>query len=227
METSCVIEGRACPMWQPHSAESLWTERVNAVTMRGAGLDPAGSCERVEAQPEGTTMARPEVDVRRADRDIRQAHSLISRLRGLSVEDSAAALHDHAVLTGVSVHTAALAVLAEWHPAGEPHRRVPGAHTSTTADRSGRLVMRWQGREKAHLSVRGVCSDDLAARVHRSVERALHGGATHLIIDLRGTTGADARLDDVLGWAGRRLWARRGVLIVRAPASEVAVPGLG
>jgi hypothetical protein len=169
-------------------------------------------------------MLRPETDPR-ADRDIRQAHALISRLRGLSPDDSVAALHDHAVLTGVPVHAAALAVLAEWHPAGGPRRRVPGAHSYTTADRSGRLVVRWQGREKAHLSIRGACSDDLVARLRRAVERTLRGGATHLVIDIRGTTGADARVDDVLGWAGRRLWARRGVLVVRSPAHHDLASG--
>ncbi len=163
-------------------------------------------------------MFRSGEDHLQAERDIRQAHSLISKLRGLSAEDSVAALHDHAVLTGVSVHVAALAVLAEWQPAAEPRRRVPGAHTYTTADRTGRIVVRWQGREKAHLLVRGVCSDDLAGRLRRAVERVLRAGATHLIIDTRGATDADAGLNDVLGWAGRRVWAHRGVLVVRSPA---------
>jgi len=154
-------------------------------------------------------MLRPETDPR-ADRDIRQAYALISRLRGTSPEESVAALHDHAVLTGVSVHTAALAVLAEWHPAGGPRRRIPGAHSYTTADRTGRLVVRWQGREKANLSIRGSCSDDLVARLRRAVERTLRGGATHLVIDMRGTTGADVRFDDPTV-------SRRHALIVRQP----------
>ena len=159
-------------------------------------------------------MFRPDEDAL-ADREVRRAHALISRLRGLSPADSVAALHDHAVLTGVSVHTAALAVLAEWHPAGERRRRLPGARTVVTADRTGRLVVRWQGREKAVISVRGARSDELAAMLRRAVERVLRGGATHLVVDVRGTTGPDARFDEVLGWAGRRLWARRGVLVVR------------
>jgi hypothetical protein len=161
----------------------------------------------------------------RVERDLREAHSLISRLRGLTVEDSAVALHDHAVLTGVTVHAAALAVLAEWHPVGQPRHRGPAAaHTYSTGDRNGRIVVRWQGRERAHLAVKGIGSDDLAVRLRQAVERALRAGATHLIVDTRGATDADQRLDEVLGWAGRRLWARRGVLVVRAtePHSSVA-----
>lgn len=159
-----------------------------------------------------------------ADRDVRRAHALISRLRGLSAADSVAALHDHAVLTGVSVHTAALAVLAEWHPAGERRRRLPDARTVVTADRSGRVAVRWQGRGRAVVSVRGVRSDELAASVRRAVERVLRAGATHLVVDLRGTTGPDARFEELLGWAGRRLWARRGVLVVR-PSDRPPTPG--
>lgn len=160
-----------------------------------------------------------------ADRDIRQAYRLISRLRGLNAEDSVAALHDHAVLTGVSVHTAALAVLAEWRPEGEPRRRVPAADTYATRDKTGRIVVRWQGRGTAHLAVSGDCTNGLAARLRRAVERVLRAGATHLIIDTRGTTGADAALDDVLGWAGRRLWARRGVLVLRSPGHHDLAAG--
>jgi hypothetical protein len=169
-------------------------------------------------------MFRPDDDDL-ADRDICRAHALISRLRGLNPADSVAALHDHAVLTGVSVHTAALAVLAEWHPAGGPRRRLPGASTVTTADRSGRLVVRWQGRGKASIAVRGVRSDELAAGLRRAVERVLRAGATDVVVDLRGTAGPEARFDDVLGWAGRRLWARRGVLVVRRSAARSPVIG--
>ncbi|HEY2195777.1 MAG TPA: hypothetical protein VGH76_26225 [Actinomycetospora sp.] len=143
-------------------------------------------------------------------------------MRGLTLDDSVAALHDHAALTGVSVHTAARAVLAEWQPAGERRRRVPAAHVYTTSGRTGRVAVRWQGRERAHLAVSGSCTDDLTGRLHRAVEGALRAGATHLIVDTRGVTGADARLDEVLGWAGRRLWARRGVLVVR-PSSPPRV----
>jgi hypothetical protein len=169
-------------------------------------------------------MLSQEDDDLRAERDIRQAHSLISKLRGLTDEDSVVALHDHAVLTGVTVHTAALAVLAEWPPVGAPPRRVPAARTYTTGDRTGRIIVRWQGRERAHLAVKGIGSDDLPARLRQAVERALRAGATHLIVDTRGTTDADQRLEEVLGWAGRRLWARRGVLVVRAPEPHGSVP---
>ena len=170
-------------------------------------------------------MIRQADDDFRVERDIRAAHSLISRLRGLTDEDSAIALHDHAVLTGVSVHSAALAVLAEWHPVGQARRKVPAARTYTTGDRNGRIVLRWQGRERAHLAVKGIGNDDLAVRLRQAVERALRAGATHLIVDTRATTDTDQKLDPILGWAGRRLWARRGVLVVRASEPHSAVAG--
>jgi hypothetical protein len=170
-------------------------------------------------------IVRQKDDDLRVERDLREAHSLIGRLRGLSVEDSAVALHDHAALTGVAVHTAALAVLAEWHPVGQPRRRVPAASAYSTGDRNGRIVVRWQARERAHLLVKGNGSDDLAARLRHAVERALRSGATHLIVDTRATSDVDQRLDEVLGWAGRRLWARRGVLVVRASEAHSSVAG--
>jgi hypothetical protein len=159
-------------------------------------------------------------------RDIREAYSLLGRLRGIGADDSVAVLHDHAVLTGVSVHAVALAVLAEWHPVGEPRRRVPAAQGDTTTDRTGRVVLRWQSREKAHVSVSGVCSDDLAVRLQLVVGRALRAGAIHLILNTRGTTGVSPKLDDVVAWTGRRLWARQGSLTLRIPSPESYESGL-
>jgi hypothetical protein len=155
-------------------------------------------------------MVRPGKDDLQVERDLRRAYALIERLRGLSAEDSVAALHDHAVLTDVSIHEAALAVLAEWRPPGGSRRQIPASHVYTTADRTGRVLVRWQGREKAHVAVSGIGSDDLAGRLRRAVEPALRAGATHLVIDTRGTSGVTPGFDDVLSWAGRRLWARRG-----------------
>jgi hypothetical protein len=161
-------------------------------------------------------MVRRRADEVRAERDVRRAHALIGRLRGLSAAESIAVLHDHAALTGVSVHTAALAVIAEWHPTQDRHRRTPRAHGSATADGLGRVMIRWQSREKAHLSVSGACSEDLALRLRGAVDRALRGGATHVTVDTRRTTGTAPEFDDALVWACRRLWSRRGVLVIRA-----------
>ncbi len=163
------------------------------------------------------TMVRPGRDDLQVRRDLRRAYALIGRLRGLSTEESVAALHDHAVLTDVSVHAAALAVLAEWRPPGVSRRQVPASHIYTTPDRTGRILVRWQGRGRAHVAVSGIGSDDLAVKLRRAVEPALRAGATHLVIDTRGTTGVTHGFDDVLSWTGRRLWARRGTLVVRTP----------
>jgi hypothetical protein len=168
-------------------------------------------------------MAQP--DDLQSTRDVRRALTLISRLRGLGADASAAVLHDHAVLTGVSVHDAALAVLAEWRPAKAPHRRVPAAASYTAADSSGRIVLRWQGRNSAQLSISGLLTSDLASRLHRAVERALRAGATHLIIDTRATTGFAPEFNEVISWAGRRLWARQGSLTLRVPKCGDASPG--
>lgn len=162
----------------------------------------------------------------RAPRDVRRARVLLSILRGLSADDSAAALHDHATLTGVSLHDAALAVLAEWRPAAAPQRRVPAAAMHTATDRSGRIVLRWQGRSKAQLSISGLLSSDLASRLRRAVERALDAGATHLIIDTRATKGIAPEFDGVISWAGRHLGASQGSLVVlRVAKSADGSPG--
>jgi hypothetical protein len=171
-------------------------------------------------------MASPVDDDLHVTRDIREAHSLLGRLRGISPDDSVAVLHDHAALTGVSVHEAALALLAEWHPVGEPRRRVPAARGDTTTDRTGRVVLRWQSRERAHVSISGVCSDDLAVRLQHVIERALRAGAIHLILNTRSTTGVSPKLDDVVAWTGRRLWARRGSLTLRIPSPASDESGL-
>jgi hypothetical protein len=65
-----------------------------------------------------------------------------------------------------------------------------------------------------------VCSEDLAARLQQVVERALSSGAIHLIVNTRGTTGVAPEFDDMIAWTGRRLWARRGSLTLRAPISD-------
>jgi hypothetical protein len=111
-------------------------------------------------------------------------------------------------------------VLAEWHPVGKPRRRIPAAQGDTTTDKTGRVMLRWQSREKAHVSLSGVCSDDLAVRLQLVVEGALRSGVIHLIVNTRGTTGVSVKLDDVVAWTGRRLWARRGSLTLRAPISD-------
>jgi hypothetical protein len=162
-------------------------------------------------------MACSADDYVRATRDIRQAYSLLSRLRGISAAESVAVLHDHAALTVVSVHAAALAVR---HAVGEAHRRVPTTRGDTTTDTAGPIVLYWQSREKAHVAVSGVCSEDLAARLQQVVERALSSGAIHLIVNTRGTTGVAPEFDDMIAWTGRRLWARRGSLTLRAPISD-------
>ena len=162
-------------------------------------------------------MAQP--DDLRAPRDVRRARMLISILRGLSAADSAAVLHDHAHLTGVSLHDAALAVLAELSPAGAPQQRVPAAAAYTATDVSGRIVLRWQGRHRAQVLISGLLSSDLASRLRGAVERALHAGAIHLVIDTRATRGIAPEFAEVVSWAGQRLWARQGSLIVRVSNS--------
>ncbi len=161
-------------------------------------------------------MVRPDEELLHAARDIRRAYLRIGRLRGLDADDSAAVLHDHAVLTGMSLHAAARAVLAEPRQpgVGEPHR-TPAARADTTPGGSGRILLRWRGRDEAHIAVSGPRDDDLASRLRRAVEKALRAGACHLVVDTRGTSGADTGFDDVLAWAGRRLWARQGSLVLR------------
>ena len=161
---------------------------------------------------------------RSAGRDIRRAAAVVGRLRGLTVDDAVVVLHDHAALTGVSLHTAALAVLAEWHPHRWSNRGVPAAQTYVTPDGAGRIVLRWQARETAHLGVGGVCSGDLAARLRRAVDRGIRAGLRHLTVDVHRTSGRAAEFDETLDWACRRLWARRGVVLVRGRALHDPVP---
>lgn len=49
---------------------------------------------------------------RQTRRDVRRAVELVSRVRGMSASESARALDRHASRTGLSVHAAALAVMA-------------------------------------------------------------------------------------------------------------------
>jgi hypothetical protein len=165
-------------------------------------------------------MAGPDRDDLQARRDIRRAYALLGRLRGLNAEDSMAVLHDHAALTGVSLHAAALGVLTEWHPSRGPRRRVPAAQGYRTTDNTGRIILRWQGRKKAYLWVSGPGGVDLAARLRRAVERATRAGAIHLVIDTRATTDVGLELGEVLTWTGRRLDARQGTLTLRTPTPE-------
>ena len=57
-------------------------------------------------------MARKNVQEVQENRDVDRAQSLVSRVRGLSRSESAAALRRRASEIGVSLHAAALAVLA-------------------------------------------------------------------------------------------------------------------
>ena len=173
-------------------------------------------------------MVRPDEELLHAARDIRRAYLLIGRLRGLDADDSAAALQDHAALTGTSLHAAARAVLAEWRPLGVGDTHRPPVPRADTTSASGRILLRWRGRDEAHVAVSGPRNDDLAARLRRAVEKALRAGARHLVVDTRGTSGAAPEFDDVLAWAGRRLWARQGSLVLRpatAPRDDTSDPG--
>jgi hypothetical protein len=49
-----------------------------------------------------------------ADREVERAEALLVDLFGVSAEEASAALRDEAESTGVSVHAAALAVVAAW-----------------------------------------------------------------------------------------------------------------
>jgi hypothetical protein len=49
-----------------------------------------------------------------ADREVERAETLVAELFGLSPDAASAALRDEAAATGVSVHAAALAVVANW-----------------------------------------------------------------------------------------------------------------
>ena len=76
-------------------------------------------------------MASSADDDLRVTRDIQKACSLLRSLRGISATDSVPVLHDHAALTGISVHAAALAVLAEGAPLAEPVRGAESASAPT------------------------------------------------------------------------------------------------
>jgi AmiR/NasT family two-component response regulator len=49
-----------------------------------------------------------------ADREVERAEGLVAEVFGLGPEQAASALRDEAAATGVSVHAAALAVVANW-----------------------------------------------------------------------------------------------------------------
>ncbi|HEY2221461.1 hypothetical protein [Actinomycetospora sp.] len=69
-------------------------------------------------------MAR---DRLRAENDLRQAETLIARLRGVTVDDAARALTDHAGLMGISVMDLAGAVISGRAIVGPTRRpRTPG-----------------------------------------------------------------------------------------------------
>jgi hypothetical protein len=57
-------------------------------------------------------MARSNPEERQTEREIQRAAALVSTVRGLDTDQSADALRDHAAAQGVSLHAAALAVLA-------------------------------------------------------------------------------------------------------------------
>jgi hypothetical protein len=128
-------------------------------------------------------------------------------------------------LTGVSVHAAALAVLAEWHPLGGPRRRVPAAQGDTTTDKSGRVVLRAEPRESPRVAQwsaprrpRGQAAARDRARIarRRTPSDPQHSGDHRRLPEARRRH----RL------TGRRLWARRGSLTLRTPSPESSESGL-
>lgn len=50
----------------------------------------------------------------RADREVERAEALVAEQLGMSPDEASSALRDEALATGVSVHAAALAVVANW-----------------------------------------------------------------------------------------------------------------
>ncbi len=73
-------------------------------------------------------MGRSSAHEQQTNRDVERAVALVSRVRGLTTSQSTDALRDRASHTGVSVHAAALAVLAT-RPTDElltgPPARIP------------------------------------------------------------------------------------------------------
>jgi hypothetical protein len=57
-------------------------------------------------------MTRDRHHEQQTSRDVHRAEVLVSRVRGMSVDESAGALRRHASACGVSLHAAALSVLA-------------------------------------------------------------------------------------------------------------------
>jgi AmiR/NasT family two-component response regulator len=59
------------------------------------------------------------------DREVDRAQVLLTELYGLGVGEASVALRDEAVATGVSMHAAALAVVANWATQAPVLRRSP------------------------------------------------------------------------------------------------------
>jgi AmiR/NasT family two-component response regulator len=59
------------------------------------------------------------------DREVERAEALLTELLGLRVDEAVVALRDEAAATGVSVHAAALAVVANWATKAPVLHRVP------------------------------------------------------------------------------------------------------
>jgi hypothetical protein len=81
-------------------------------------------------------MARVERDRVRTENELRRAEALVARLRGVSLDESAQALKDHAHLMRVSVVDVAHAVLssrAVVHPARRVSRRQLHVHDGRSA----------------------------------------------------------------------------------------------
>lgn len=80
--------------------------------------------------------------------------------------------------------------------------------------RAARITVMWAGRDEAYVTLDGSVAVDVLERLDRVLERLLHAGATHLIVDLHRLTGDDRAVLELLAATCHRLWARRGTMTV-------------
>jgi anti-anti-sigma regulatory factor len=72
----------------------------------------------------------------------------------------------------------------------------------------------WASRDEAYVTLDGAVVADVLERLDRAIERLLHAGAIHMIIDLHRLTGDDRAVLELLAAACRQLWARRGTMSI-------------
>jgi len=100
-------------------------------------------------------MGRGNPYERQTSRDVQRAVALVSRVRGLTADESVEALEERATHTGVSIHAAALAVMATSptdellidRPVPVPQQRTHGLPPEPVRQQpGGRVIARDGGR---------------------------------------------------------------------------------